>query len=60
MILPSTRPHPCQIPQLSDGEWQHETAAQQPVLEQLGTPLAILGVSLALGDGLKVLRPDWQ
>jgi hypothetical protein len=49
-----------QVPQLADGRWRHEAAAQQPVLQQLRQPGGIGDVGLAAGQDLDVAGVDQQ
>ena len=51
---------PCEIPQIANRHRRHKTAAQQPVLQQLGNPRAVLHVRFPTGHMLEVLGVDEQ
>jgi hypothetical protein len=57
-LLDQPRPLPRQIAQFADWRGRHETGLQQTVPQQLGDPLAVLHVGLAVGHSLDVLGID--
>ena len=56
LALSQLRPVPRQVAQILDGRRRHEAPLQQPVLQQVGDPLAVLGVGLAPRHRFDVLR----
>jgi len=53
-------PIPGQVPQAGDLAWRHETAVQQPALQQLHQPLGVLDIGLTSRQVLDVTRVDQQ
>ena len=51
---------PREVPELADGHWWHEAAPQQPMLQQLGDPHAVMDVRLPPRDLLDMRRIDEQ
>ena len=58
MLARQLRAMPGQIAQFPLGAGRHEAAAQQPTVQQLGNPLAILDIALATGYPLQRTRID--